>query len=142
TNTLTTVAILLLLCGQGQRSSDQCQWCVTGECRLQPGHTGVARVWQHCQPVDQTARPGLSLHRQPGRRVQQQPDEDLSHQGQQERWFVQAGSRPGPLRSSLPFSSLDFGIVLGCKIYVKEVTNRNLSNEKDASLQEGDIIHK
>ena len=36
----------------------------------------------------------------------------------------------------------DFGIVLGCKIYVKEITNRINMNEKDVSIQEGDIIHK
>ncbi len=39
-------------------------------------------------------------------------------------------------------SVTDFGIVLGCKIYVKEITNRSAVNEKDVSLQEGDIIHK
>lgn len=42
---------------------------------------------------------------------------------------------------TIPFPA-DFGIVLGCKIYVKEITNRSLMNEKDGSLQEGDIIHK
>lgn len=41
----------------------------------------------------------------------------------------------------LPLPS-DFGIVLGCKIYVKEITNRSAVNEKDVTLQEGDIIHK
>lgn len=37
---------------------------------------------------------------------------------------------------------LDFGIVLGCRIYVKEITNRVVLNEKDTSIQEGDIIYK
>ncbi|GFY76260.1 tight junction protein ZO-1 [Trichonephila inaurata madagascariensis] len=34
-----------------------------------------------------------------------------------------------------------FGIVLGCRIYVKEITNQS-SIEKDGSIQEGDIILK
>ncbi|KAK4292853.1 hypothetical protein Pmani_034414 [Petrolisthes manimaculis] len=33
----------------------------------------------------------------------------------------------------------DFGIVLGCRIYVKEITNR-AAFEKDGSLKEGDVI--
>lgn len=36
----------------------------------------------------------------------------------------------------------DFGIVLGCRIYVKEITNRVVLNEKDTSIQEGDIVYK
>ncbi|KAI1292645.1 Tight junction protein ZO-1 [Halotydeus destructor] len=35
----------------------------------------------------------------------------------------------------------DFGIVLGCRLYIKEITNRSLI-EKDSSLQEGDVILK
>ncbi|KFM74781.1 Tight junction protein ZO-1, partial [Stegodyphus mimosarum] len=35
----------------------------------------------------------------------------------------------------------DFGIVLGCWIYIKEITNRSLL-AKDESIQEGDIITK
>lgn len=35
----------------------------------------------------------------------------------------------------------DFGIVLGCRLYIKEITNRNVI-EKDSSLQEGDIVLK
>ncbi|CAG2165528.1 unnamed protein product, partial [Oppiella nova] len=35
----------------------------------------------------------------------------------------------------------DFGIVLGCKFFIKEITNRNLI-DKESSLQEGDIIVK
>lgn len=35
----------------------------------------------------------------------------------------------------------DFGIVLGCRIYIKEITSRSLI-EKDASLQEGDVVLK
>lgn len=36
---------------------------------------------------------------------------------------------------------LDFGIVLGCWIYIKEITNRSLL-AKDDSIQEGDFITK
>ena len=32
----------------------------------------------------------------------------------------------------------DFGIVLGCKIYIKEISNKNFI-DKEASLQEGDV---
>ncbi|GIY97115.1 tight junction protein ZO-1 [Caerostris extrusa] len=39
---------------------------------------------------------------------------------------------------SLP---LDFGIVLGCWIYIKEITNKSLLS-KDESVREGDIITK
>merc|ERR1719228_2170061 len=35
----------------------------------------------------------------------------------------------------------DFGIVLGCKIYIKEITNRSVA-DKDGSLQEGDLLQK
>lgn len=35
----------------------------------------------------------------------------------------------------------DYGVVLGYKLYVKEITNRSLI-EKDASLQEGDYVLK
>ncbi|RWS16821.1 tight junction protein ZO-1-like protein [Dinothrombium tinctorium] len=35
----------------------------------------------------------------------------------------------------------DFGIVLGCRLFIKEVTNKSLI-EKDGSLQEGDIVTK
>ncbi|XP_076356367.1 tight junction protein ZO-3-like isoform X3 [Tachypleus tridentatus] len=35
----------------------------------------------------------------------------------------------------------DFGIVLGCRIYVKEITNKT-GIEKDCNLQEGDVIMK
>lgn len=35
----------------------------------------------------------------------------------------------------------DFGIVLGCKIYIKEITNRSVA-DKDGNLQEGDLIQK
>ncbi|KAL1433866.1 hypothetical protein MTO96_012202 [Rhipicephalus appendiculatus] len=35
----------------------------------------------------------------------------------------------------------DFGIVLGCRIFVKEVCNRSLA-ERDGTLQEGDIVVK
>ncbi|CAG2104772.1 unnamed protein product, partial [Medioppia subpectinata] len=35
----------------------------------------------------------------------------------------------------------DFGVVLGCKFFIKEITNRNLI-DKESSLQEGDIIVK
>ncbi|CAG0880498.1 unnamed protein product [Darwinula stevensoni] len=35
----------------------------------------------------------------------------------------------------------DFGIILGCKIYVKEITSRSLA-EKEGALQEGDTILK
>ncbi|TKR93669.1 hypothetical protein L596_008082 [Steinernema carpocapsae] len=33
----------------------------------------------------------------------------------------------------------DFGIVLGCKFYIKEITNRKLA-EKDPGLREGDVV--
>lgn len=33
----------------------------------------------------------------------------------------------------------DFGIVLGCKYYIKEITNRKLA-EKDPGLREGDTV--
>jgi hypothetical protein len=36
---------------------------------------------------------------------------------------------------------LDFGIVLGCRIFIKEITNRSLI-DKETSLQEGDIVVK
>lgn len=35
----------------------------------------------------------------------------------------------------------DFGIVLGCKIYIKEITGRSVA-EKEGSLQEGDLVHR
>merc|ERR1719410_1580761 len=35
----------------------------------------------------------------------------------------------------------DFGIVLGCKIYIKEITNRSVA-DKDGSLQDGDIVQR
>merc|ERR1719192_1967055 len=35
----------------------------------------------------------------------------------------------------------DFGIVLGCKIYIKEITNRSVA-DKDGNLQEGDLVQK
>jgi hypothetical protein len=35
----------------------------------------------------------------------------------------------------------DFGIVLGCKIYVKEISHRSLAS-KDGTIQEGDLVHK
>ena len=35
----------------------------------------------------------------------------------------------------------DFGIVLGCKIYVKEIVHRTVA-DKEGSLQEGDFVHK
>ncbi|XP_037080628.1 tight junction protein ZO-1-like [Pollicipes pollicipes] len=35
----------------------------------------------------------------------------------------------------------DFGIVLGCKIYVKEITNRSATSDREAAtLQEGDVV--
>lgn len=34
---------------------------------------------------------------------------------------------------------LDFGIVLGCKFFIKEITNRKLA-EKDPGLREGDMV--
>lgn len=38
-----------------------------------------------------------------------------------------------------PLSLLDFGIVLGCRIYVKEISNK-ASVEKDGNLKEGDVL--
>ncbi len=35
----------------------------------------------------------------------------------------------------------DFGVVLGCKIYIKEITGRTVA-DKDGNLQEGDLISK
>lgn len=35
----------------------------------------------------------------------------------------------------------DFGIVLGCKFYVKDITNKKLA-EKDPGLKEGDVVLK
>ena len=35
----------------------------------------------------------------------------------------------------------DFGVVLACKIYIKEITGRTVA-DKDGSLQEGDLISK
>ena len=35
----------------------------------------------------------------------------------------------------------DFGVVLGCKIYIKEITSRSVA-EKEGSLQEGDLVHR
>lgn len=35
----------------------------------------------------------------------------------------------------------DFGIVLGCRIYVKEITNQS-NIDKDGTVHEGDIILK
>lgn len=37
------------------------------------------------------------------------------------------------------YDILDFGIVLGCKYYIKEITNPKLA-EKDPGLREGDIV--
>lgn len=39
------------------------------------------------------------------------------------------------------FAAVDFGIVLGCRLFIKEVTNRSLI-DKDNSLRDGDIIMK
>lgn len=33
----------------------------------------------------------------------------------------------------------DFGVVLGCRIYVKEITNK-ASVEKEGSIKEGDVV--
>lgn len=35
----------------------------------------------------------------------------------------------------------DFGVVLGCKIYIKEIAGRSLA-DKDSNLQEGDFVHR
>ena len=35
----------------------------------------------------------------------------------------------------------DFGIVLGCKIYVKEITHRSIA-DKDGTVAEGDLVAK
>merc|ERR1719458_1988250 len=35
----------------------------------------------------------------------------------------------------------DFGVVLGCKIYIKEITGRSVA-DKEGSLQEGDLVHR
>lgn len=35
----------------------------------------------------------------------------------------------------------DFGIVLGCKIYIKEIGNRSVA-DKDGNLQDGDIVQR
>lgn len=35
----------------------------------------------------------------------------------------------------------DFGVVLGCKIYIKEITGRSVA-DKEGNLQEGDLVHK
>merc|ERR1719266_2915696 len=35
----------------------------------------------------------------------------------------------------------DFGVVLGCKIYIKEITGRSVA-DKDGNLQEGDLVQK
>ena len=35
----------------------------------------------------------------------------------------------------------DYGIILGCKIYVKEITGRSVA-ERDGNLQEGDMVYK
>ena len=35
----------------------------------------------------------------------------------------------------------DFGVVLGCKIYIKEITHRSVA-DKDGTLHEGDLVHK
>ena len=35
----------------------------------------------------------------------------------------------------------EFGVVLGCRLFIKEISNKNLAN-KDSGLQEGDIIVK
>ena len=35
----------------------------------------------------------------------------------------------------------DFGIVLGCKIYIKDIVNRSVA-DKDGNLQDGDIVQK
>ena len=45
----------------------------------------------------------------------------------------------GRTASNVIFS--DFGIVLGCKIYIKEITNRSVA-DKDGNLQEGDLVQK
>ena len=35
----------------------------------------------------------------------------------------------------------EFGVILGCKIYIKEITGRSVA-EKDGGLQEGDLVHR
>jgi tight junction protein 1 len=35
----------------------------------------------------------------------------------------------------------DFGVVLGCRIYIKEITGRSVA-DKDGGLQEGDLVHR
>ena len=35
----------------------------------------------------------------------------------------------------------DFGVVLGCKIYIKEITGRSVA-DKDGILEEGDFVLK
>ena len=50
---------------------------------------------------------------------------------------------PSDLRISLSRNRKkeDFGLVLGCKIYVKEIVRKSVA-DKDGSLHEGDLIYK
>lgn len=41
--------------------------------------------------------------------------------------------------SHSPLPLTDFGIVLGCRIYVKEITSK-VTVEKEGSLKEGDVV--
>jgi hypothetical protein len=38
-------------------------------------------------------------------------------------------------------SFIEFGIVLGCRIYIKEIAGRSLA-DKEGSLQVGDLLQK
>lgn len=54
---------------------------------------------------------------------------------------LSASPEPKTVRVSLSRNKKkeDFGVVLGCKIYIKEITARTVA-DKDGSLEEGDLI--
>ncbi len=54
---------------------------------------------------------------------------------------LSASPEPKTVRVSLSRNKKkeDFGVVLGCKIYIKEITSRTVA-DKDGSLEKGDLI--
>lgn len=73
---------------------------------------------------------------------------NFTQQQQHQTLSINDGNNNNLIKVTLSKNSKkeDLGIVLGCKIFVKEIVNRNLivnnSDTKENHLQEGDIIQK